>query len=65
MSEKELNSILMLNLLCVLNKKSKPDCKSTEIFKKYLLNKLKKFLNYDKNLGTRIEIKEFSKEFSN
>ena len=53
MSQKELNSILMLNLLCVLNKKSNPACKSTEMFKKYLLNKLKKFLNSNKDLGTK------------
>ena len=45
MSKEEVDKILMINWYLTICKKSKPNCPKTDLVKKYLSRKLKKFLN--------------------
>ena len=49
MSKEELNKILVLNQYLTLCKKEKPNCKSTELIRKLLTARIKKFLNFSLN----------------
>lgn len=45
MCKDDVDKILMINWYLIICKKSKTDCHKTELVKKYLSRKLKKFLN--------------------
>ena len=45
MSKEDVDKILMINWYLTICKKSKPESEKTELVKKYLTRKLKKFLN--------------------
>lgn len=49
MSKEELNKILILNLYLTICKKNSPNCKNTELIRKLLTARLKKFLNLSIN----------------
>lgn len=44
MCKEDVDKILMINWYLTICKKSKPDCPKTDLVKKYLCGKLKKFL---------------------
>jgi hypothetical protein len=53
MSTEDLDKILTINSYLIVCKKKNPDCLKTKVVKGYLVDKIKKFLNIDKYLGTQ------------
>ena len=50
MCKEEIDKILSINYYLILCKKKNPNCPKTEMVRKLLVNKIKKFLNIDKSI---------------
>jgi len=53
MSEEDLDKILTINSYLIVCNKKNPNCQKTKMVKGYLVDKIKKFLNIEKYLGTQ------------